>query len=112
MTMRSVYPIILGIFSAILVFAISVLVACENSDKPIGEIRNAVVESKLDNGNRFDRYYVTLTKDGESIELKVRSMDEYKAIKEGSTVTVSYNREYYINELSFPNLSDDKGVDE
>lgn len=107
-----VFPLLAGVLATIFTFVMITMSGCINTHEPIGEIKNAVVESKSETTGKWAERIVVLSKDGETIELHVKEENEYRALREGSTVNVSYNDDYYIVDLSFPKIADDKDVAE
>lgn len=47
-----------------------------------------------------------LKKNNQDIQLKANSESEYNVLQKGVTVTVTYNKDYYIQSIKFPKLQD------
>ena len=51
-----------------------------------------------------DEYYTTFEKDGQEVELRIYNENLFNALKKGAVVDVTYNFEYAVEDLSFPQL--------
>lgn len=70
-----------------------------------GTVKDVKVISK-DKHLKPLRYVITVDKNGEKLELLARSKDSFNAIQEGTTVTIGYTKDFYIETINFPKLED------
>jgi hypothetical protein len=93
-------------FIIVLLMAVATLTAC--SEVPVGEftdveVKKSRVEEQCMKGC-WSEYYVTLEKNGTEIEMYVASENMYKLFKDGNIVTVSYDKDYNIIEVTLPKM--------
>lgn len=92
----------------LLLLAVSITLLLTACTEPEGKIENAKIVEKMNwescSNDCYYDYSILVEKDGETIELGIKSRAMYKALKEGSTVTVTYSHMYYVIDLSLSNM--------
>jgi uncharacterized lipoprotein NlpE involved in copper resistance len=86
--------------------AIFLLMGCTNGkNETKGTLKNVTVKEKhTEGGYRFTSYHILFDKKGQEIELLAEDETEYNALKKGLVVTVSYDDDYHIQDIKFPEL--------
>jgi hypothetical protein len=73
-----------------------------------GTFKNVKVVSKHEERkgycNRGSGCFIVVEKNGEQSELKVGSVNQYRAIKRGSTIDVTYDTNYAVLDVKFKKL--------
>lgn len=89
------------LIAILMISSLLVLTGCEVGN----HLENMVVKDKeiVEIKGNFDKYIVTLEKDGQVAKLKMRESDFYLLV-EGQIINVRYDESYYIYDIDFPAL--------